>query len=55
MWLQTTWFVLYIFIISGYAILDGFDLGVGMLSPIVARNDRDRRILLNAIGPVWDG
>ena len=45
MWLQTTWFVLYIFIISGYAILDGFDLGVGMLSPIVARNDHDRRIL----------
>lgn len=55
MWLQTTWFVLYIFIISGYAILDGFDLGVGMLSPIVARTDHDRRILLNAIGPVWDG
>lgn len=55
MWLQTTWFVLYVFIISGYVILDGFDLGVGMLSPFVARNDHDRRILLNAIGPVWDG
>lgn len=55
MWLQTTWFVLYIVIISGYVILDGFDLGVGMLSPFVARNDHDRRILLNSIGPVWDG
>lgn len=55
MWLQTTWYVLYIAIISGYVILDGFDLGVGMLSPFIARNDHDRRILLNSIGPVWDG
>ena len=55
MWLQTTWYVLYIVIISGYVILDGFDLGVGMLSPFIARNDHDRRILLNSIGPVWDG
>jgi len=55
MWLQTTWFVLYVIIISGYVILDGFDLGVGMLSPFVARTDHDRRILLNSIGPVWDG
>jgi len=55
MWLQTTWFVLYVIIISGYVILDGFDLGVGMLSPFVARSDHDRRILLNSIGPVWDG
>lgn len=55
MWLQTTWFVLYVIIISGYVILDGFDLGVGMLSPFIARTDHDRRILLNSIGPVWDG
>ncbi len=55
MWLQTTWYVLYIVIISGYVILDGFDLGVGMLSPFLARSDHDRRILLNSIGPVWDG
>ena len=55
MWLQTTWYVLFIAIISGYVILDGFDLGVGMLSPFLARNDHDRRILLNSIGPVWDG
>lgn len=55
MWLNTTWFVLYIIIISGYVILDGFDLGVGMLGPFVAREDREKRILLNSIGPVWDG
>jgi len=55
MWLQTTWFVLYVIIVSGYVILDGFDLGVGMLSPFIAHNDHDRRILLNSIGPVWDG
>ena len=55
MWLQTTWYVLYIVIISGYVILDGFDLGVGMLSPFLSRSDHDRRILLNSIGPVWDG
>ena len=55
MWLNTTWFVLYVVIITGYVILDGFDLGVGMLSPILAKDDRDHRILLNSIGPIWDG
>jgi len=55
MWLQTTWYVLYIAIIAGYVILDGFDLGVGMLSPFLAKDDHDRRIILNSIGPVWDG
>ncbi|CAB4530592.1 unannotated protein [freshwater metagenome] len=55
MWLNTTWFVLYVVIIAGYVILDGFDLGVGMLSPFLSRDDTDKRILLNSIGPVWDG
>ncbi|MCU1370688.1 MAG: Cytochrome bd-I ubiquinol oxidase subunit 2 apoprotein [Ilumatobacteraceae bacterium] len=55
MWLDTLWFVLYVMIIGGYVILDGFDLGVGMLAPFVARDDREKRILLNSIGPVWDG
>jgi len=55
MWLNTTWFVLYVVIIGGYVILDGFDLGVGILSPFVARDDRERRLVLNSIGPVWDG
>ena len=55
MWLNITWFVLYVVIIVGYVILDGFDLGVGMLSPFLAKDDTEKRILLNAIGPVWDG
>ena len=55
MWLNTLWFVLYVIIIGGYVILDGFDLGVGMLGPVVAKDDREKRILLNSIGPVWDG
>ena len=53
--LELIWYVLYVIIISGYAILDGFDLGVGMLSPFVAHTDTERRVMLNAIGPVWDG
>ncbi|UDY34298.1 cytochrome d ubiquinol oxidase subunit II [Dermatobacter hominis] len=55
MWLNTLWFVLFVMIIAGYVVLDGFDLGVGMLSPVLARDDRDHRLLLNSIGPVWDG
>jgi cytochrome d ubiquinol oxidase subunit II len=55
MWLNITWFVLYVVIIIGYVILDGFDLGTGMLSPFLAKDDTEKRILLNAIGPVWDG
>jgi cytochrome d ubiquinol oxidase subunit II len=55
MWLNTTWFVLYVVVIAGYAILDGFDLGVGVLSKVVAKNDREQRLVLNSIGPVWDG
>jgi cytochrome d ubiquinol oxidase subunit II len=41
-------------LLAGYAILDGFDLGVGILHP-VARTDAERRVFLNAIGPIWDG
>lgn len=52
--LNTTWFLLIGILIVGYAILDGFDLGVGVLS-LFARNNTEKRIYLNAIGPVWDG
>src|SRR5215831_16971419 len=55
MWLNVVWFVLFVVIIAGYLILDGFDLGCGILHPFVARNDTERRIVLNSIGPVWDG
>jgi cytochrome d ubiquinol oxidase subunit II len=42
-------------LLAGYAILDGFDLGVGMLHLFLARNETQRRTLVNAVGPVWDG
>jgi cytochrome d ubiquinol oxidase subunit II len=53
--LQTTWFLLVGVLLTGYAILDGFDLGVGTLHLFLARSDRERRILVNSVGPVWDG
>jgi cytochrome bd ubiquinol oxidase subunit II len=52
--LNTIWFFLVGILLTGYAILDGFDLGVGGLH-LLARGDQERRIFLNAIGPVWDG
>jgi cytochrome d ubiquinol oxidase subunit II len=52
--LQTIWYLLVGVLFTGYAILDGFDLGVGALH-LFARDDRDRRVFLNAIGPFWDG
>ena len=54
-WLETVWFLLIGLLLAGYAILDGFDLGAGMLHLFVAKNDRERREVMNAIGPVWDG
>lgn len=52
--LQIAWFVLFFVLIAGYAVLDGFDLGVGVLS-LFNRDDAERRLYVNAIGPVWDG
>jgi cytochrome bd ubiquinol oxidase subunit II len=52
--LNVIWFWLVGALLTGYAVLDGFDLGVGILH-LFSRTDRDRRTLLNAIGPVWDG
>lgn len=52
--LNTVWFVLVGVLFTGYAVLDGFDLGVGSLH-LLTRTDEHRRIFLNAIGPVWDG
>ena len=51
---NTIWFLLVGVLLTGYAILDGFDLGVGALH-LLTNNDTDRRIMLNSIGPVWDG
>lgn len=52
--LNTVWFILIGVLLTGYAILDGFDLGVGSLHLLV-KKDKDRRTLINSIGPVWDG
>ncbi len=52
--LAMIWFGLLGVLLIAYTVLDGFDLGVGILHP-VARNDEERRILMNAIGPLWDG
>jgi cytochrome d ubiquinol oxidase subunit II len=49
------WFVLEGVLLTGYAVLDGFDLGVGILHPFVARTNDERRIAMNSIGPLWDG
>jgi cytochrome bd ubiquinol oxidase subunit II len=53
--LQTIWFLLVGVLLVGYAVLDGFDLGVGALHLLLAKDDRERRVLLNSVGPVWDG
>ncbi|MFA7249512.1 MAG: cytochrome d ubiquinol oxidase subunit II [Dehalococcoidia bacterium] len=53
--LTTVWFALIATLWVGYFVLEGFDFGVGILLPVLARNDRERRVLINTIGPVWDG
>src|SRR5665647_3530155 len=52
--LQIGWFTIFVLLLIGYAILDGFDLGVGMLH-LFTKKDEERRLMLNSIGPVWDG
>jgi cytochrome d ubiquinol oxidase subunit II len=53
--LSTVWFCLIAVLWMGYFVLEGFDFGVGMLLPVLARDQRERRVLINTIGPVWDG
>ena len=53
--LTTVWFALIAVLWIGYFTLEGFDFGVGMLLPVVARDDTERRVLYNTVGPVWDG
>ena len=53
--LTTVWFILIAVLWIGYFTLEGFDFGVGMLLPVMARDDRERRLMINTIGPVWDG
>jgi len=53
--LETIWFLLWGIIWSVYFMLDGFDLGLGTLSPFISRSETDRRTINNAMGPFWDG
>jgi cytochrome d ubiquinol oxidase subunit II len=52
--LAVLWFWIVAFLFVGYFVLDGFDFGVGMSLPFLAKDDTDRRVLINTIGPVWD-
>lgn len=53
--METLWFILVALILTAYAVLDGFDLGVGIVAPLVAKGHEQRRLVLRSIGPVWDG
>jgi cytochrome d ubiquinol oxidase subunit II len=53
--LENAWFILIAVLWTGYFVLEGFDFGVGILLPVLGRDDLDRRMMINAIGPVWDG
>lgn len=53
--LKIIWWLFVGVLLIGFALLDGFDLGIGTLLPFVARNDEQRRVMLNAIGPTWEG
>ncbi|MGE3954164.1 MAG: cytochrome d ubiquinol oxidase subunit II [Parachlamydiales bacterium] len=52
--LEILWYLVFVVVVIAYTVLDGFDLGVGAVH-LFARKDIDRRIFLNAIGPIWDG
>ncbi|OGO16363.1 MAG: cytochrome d ubiquinol oxidase subunit II [Chloroflexi bacterium RBG_16_48_8] len=53
--LQTVWFLLITILFTGFFILEGFDYGVGILLPFLGKSDKERRMIINAIGPFWDG
>ena len=53
--LQTLWFLLIAVLFTGFLFLEGFDFGVGILLPFVGKDDAERRRMISAIGPVWDG
>ena len=53
--LTDIWFLLIAVLWTGYFVLEGFDFGVGTLLRVLGHDDTDRRVLINTIGPVWDG
>ncbi|MEA2259256.1 MAG: cytochrome bd ubiquinol oxidase subunit, partial [Acidobacteriaceae bacterium] len=53
--MESIWFILVALMIVAYAVLDGFDMGAGILHLLIARTDDDRHTIVRSIGPVWDG
>lgn len=53
--MATTWYILIALMLAAYVVLDGFDFGAGIVHLLVARTDKERRTVIGAIGPVWDG
>ena len=53
--METSWFIILSLMLATYVVLDGFDFGAGILHLFVAKTDEERRTVLAAIGPVWDG
>src|SRR5574342_1348512 len=53
--LNALWFILIAGLVTGFFLLEGFDYGVGILLPFLGKDDRERRIIINTIGPFWDG
>ena len=53
--LVNIWFFLVAFLLTGYVVLDGFDLGAGVLYPFIAKSEDERRVVRASIGPIWDG
>lgn len=53
--LHDVWFILIAVLWIGYFFLEGFDFGIGILTKLLARGTAERRVLINTIGPVWDG
>src|SRR5271154_3529367 len=53
--IETVWFCLVAIMIAGYVVLDGFDLGAGIIHLFVAKTEQERQQVMRSIGPVWDG
>ncbi len=53
--LNTLWFILIAILFAGFFLLEGFDYGVGILLPFLGKDDEERRVIINTIGPFWDG
>jgi len=53
--LKLVWWLLIGVLLIGFAITDGFDMGAGALLPFLGKNDEERRVIINTVGPLWDG